>query len=156
MVFVSGGSRPSCQGSGLGTELIRFACCLADHAAKGSLFGLLGGKHARAASILRQILIQLVYFRKKNYQICVFSAISAKKGSGKKGSFCPKYLPFGSRLAALAFPLHISSPIPIICAFCNRKASFVSCVRLIIFTSYLPFAFDRDTISPFFIWTDGQ
>ncbi len=99
---------------------------------------------------------QLVYFRKKITKYASFPAISAKKGSEKKGSFCPKYLPFGSRLAALAFPLHISTPIPVICAFCNRKASFVSCVRLIIFTPYLPFAFDRDTISPFFIWTDGQ
>ena len=98
----------------------------------------------------------MVYFRKKITKYASFPAISAKKGSEKKGSFCPKYLPFGSRLAALAFPLHISTPIPVICAFCNRKASFVSCVRLIIFTSYLPFAFDRDTISPFFIWTDGQ
>lgn len=90
-----------------------------------------------AASILRQILIQLVYFRKKITKYASFPAISAKKGSEKKGSFCPKYLPFGSRLAALAFPLHISTPIPVICAFCNRKASFVSCVRPIIFTPYL-------------------
>ena len=109
-----------------------------------------------AASILRQILIQLVYFRKKITKYASFPAISAKKGSRKKGSFCPKYLPFGSRLAALAFPLHISTPIPVICAFCNRKASFVSCVRLIIFTPYLPFAFDGIRFLPFFIWTDGQ
>lgn len=38
-----------------------------------------------AASILRQILIQLVYFRKKITKYASFPAISAKKGSGKKG-----------------------------------------------------------------------
>lgn len=43
--------RPSCQGSGLGTELIRFACCLADHAQKDLYLGLLGGK-SRSAPLL--------------------------------------------------------------------------------------------------------
>ena len=72
--------RPSCQGSGLGTELIRFACCLADHAQKDLYLDCWAGNHALRRFYSSANFDTVGIFPEENYQICVFSRYFRKEG----------------------------------------------------------------------------
>ena len=72
--------RPSCQGSGLGTELIRFACCLADHAQKDLYLDCWAGNHALRRFYSSANFDTIGIFPEENYQICVFSRHFRKEG----------------------------------------------------------------------------